>query len=146
MITSIGYQEILPIWKYHLWPTRHSPIESNSAMCFLGGYSMHNMTTKPTFLAYMIDGNIAGVNSGHMCENDHYRSRGLFVFDQFRGRGIGVALLKATIDQGKSEGAKMCWSYPRDTSWKMYASAGFTLASEFEQSETGMNAYCRYDY
>lgn len=146
MITEISYTEILHIWQHYLWTDRKSAIEPNSAMCFLGGYSMYNMTTKPTFFAYLFDDEIAGVNSGHMCENNQYRSRGLFVFDNYRNNGIGCKLLKATIEQGKIEGATMCWSYPRDTSWKTYASAGFKLVSDFEISETGNNAYCRYDY
>ena len=77
-----------------------------------------------------------------MCTNNEYRSRGLYVFDQYRGRGIGTKLLKATIAQAELEGASMCWSYPKDSSWKTYERAGFELASEFEVSENGNNAYC----
>lgn len=142
MILEISFNTILPIWRDYLWPNRTSPIETNSAMTFKGGYELLNMATKPTFFAYMIDGNIAGVNSGHMCTNNEYRSRGLYVFDQYRGRGIGTKLLKATIAQAELEGARMCWSYPKDSSWKTYERAGFELASEFEVSENGTNAYC----
>ena len=145
-IEKISFDEILPIWRDHLWPDRTSPIESNSAMVYLEGHDMFNMTTNPTFFAYKIDGRIAGVNSGHKCSKGHYRSRGLYVFDEFRGLGIGVKLLLATIDQGRKENAVICWSYPRETSWKTYDIAGFELASKFEISETGTNAYCVYRY
>jgi GNAT superfamily N-acetyltransferase len=114
-------------------------------MCFLEGYDLFNMQTSPTFLAYMIDGEIAGVNSGHMCNGKHYRSRGLYVFDKYRGNGLGTILLKATIEQAIAENATMCWSYPKDTSWKSYSRAGYRLASDFEISENGTNAYCIID-
>jgi GNAT superfamily N-acetyltransferase len=143
MITTITFAEVLPIWDTHLWPNRQSSIDSNSAMCFLGGYDLVNMDTVPTFFAYVIDGEIAGVNSGHMCNDKQYRSRGLYVFEKFRGKGIGTLLLTATIMQAKKENAVLCWSYPRKTSWKSYLAAGFELASDWELSETSeANAYC----
>jgi len=143
MITTITFEEVLPIWRDHLWPERDSSIDSNSAMCYLGGYDLVNMQSYPTFFAHVIDGEIAGVNSGHLCKDNHYRSRGLYVFDKFRGKGIGTLLLTATIEQAKKENAVLCWSYPRKSSWKSYLSAGFELASDWEISETSdANAYC----
>jgi GNAT superfamily N-acetyltransferase len=103
LIEIITFEEILPIWRNHLWPDRTSPIESNSAMCYKDGYDMFNMNTIPTFFAYKINNEIAGVNSGHMCKDNQYRSRGLFVFEKFRGLGIGTKLLIATIEQGRKE-------------------------------------------
>lgn len=146
MIEKITFDQILPIWRDYLWPERESDIDPTSAMSYLGGYDLVNMSYKPTFFAYMIDGNIAGVNSGHMCKDQYYRSRGLYVFDQYRGRGIATELLKATIKQGRIENAKLCWSYPRKSSWKSYANAGFMLVSEWERTETSdANAFCRID-
>lgn len=142
-VKQITFDEVLPIWKNYLWPDRVSEITSNSAMCFLEGYDLFNMQTIPTFFAYVIDDEIAGVNSGHMCRDNEYRSRGLFVFEKFRGKGIGTILLKATIMQAQEEKAKMCWSYPKLTSWSTYQKAGFVLASDWEKSETSdANAYC----
>jgi GNAT superfamily N-acetyltransferase len=144
-LEKISFHQILPIWRDYLWPNRISEITPNSAMCFLEGYDLFNMQTPPTFFAYMIDGEIAGVNSGHMCKDNDYRSRGLYVFEKFRGRGLGTALLEATIKQAIVENASMCWSYPKDTSWKSYSRAGYRLASDFEISENGTNAYCIID-
>ncbi len=146
MISVISFDEILPIWRDQLWPGRISSIDPNSAMCFLGGYDLVNMHTDPTFFAYMFDGEIAGVNSGHLCNDNHYRSRGLYVFPAFRGKGIGILLLRATIEQAKKENASLCWSYPKFTSWSTYSKAGFILASEWEMSETSdANAYCKLE-
>lgn len=146
MIEKITFDQILPIWRDCLWPERESDIDPTSAMNFLGGYDLENMKGDPTFFAYFVDGKIAGVNSGHMCKDQDYRSRGLYVFDQYRGRGIATELLKATIEQGRIESATMCWSYPRQSSWKSYANAGFMLVSEWECTETSdANAYCKID-
>ncbi len=146
MITSISFNEILPIWKMFLWPNRTSPIETTSAMNLLSGYDLQNMIHPPTFLAYMIDNKIAGVNSGHKCADNSYRSRGLWVFPQYRKQGVGTDILKATILQGKKEGATHVWSYPRFSSWTTYQAAGFNLVSDWETSETSdRNAFCRID-
>ena len=142
MIKEITFDDILPIWRDYLWPNRTSDITPTSAMHYMEGYDLVNMSYTPTFFAYIIDNEIAGVNSGHMCMNGRYRSRGLYVFEKFRGKNIGTKLLIATIEQARLEGANLCWSYPKDTSWKTYAKAGFKLDSEFEDSENGKNAFC----
>ena len=143
MIKQISFEQIYEIWKNSLWPNRTSPIEPNSAMIFLGGYTMDNMTTTPTFLGYFQNDKIIGVNSGHKCSDNSYRSRGLFVFPEFRHTGIATKILKATIEQGKVEGCSFVWSYPRKTSWRAYKQADFILMSEWETSETSdANAYC----
>ena len=143
MITTITFEEVLPIWEKHLWPNRASEITPTSAMSYLGGYDLQNMTS-PTFFAYMIDNEIAGVNSGHRTMNNGYRSRGLYVLEKFRGVGIGTHLLNATIEQAKIEHCNMCWSYSRKSSWKSYLYSGFELTSDWEISETSeANAYCK---
>mgnify|MGYP002737869948 CR=1 FL=1 len=142
MIKEITFEQILPIWRDYLWPERTTDITATSAMSYMEGYDLVNMSYPPTFFAYYVNDVIAGVNSGHMCMNGRYRSRGLYVFDKFRGMGIGTKLLIATIDQARLEGANLCWSYPRDSSWSAYAKAGFELSSEFVLDENGKNAYC----
>lgn len=143
MINTISFKEIYQIWSTQLWPTRQSIIETHSAMNFLGGYDMKNMISIPTYFAYKLDNKIVGVNSGHMCHDNSYRSRGLFVFPEYRKQGIGKQLLLATIDQGRNEHADYVWSYPKQTSWLTYQAAGFNLASIWEQSELDLNAYCQ---
>jgi GNAT superfamily N-acetyltransferase len=144
MIKHISFDQIMVIWKTNLWPNRVSEITSNSAMTYLGGYDYENMKDEPTFFGYYVDDVLAGVNSGHKTINNTYRSRGLYVFPKYRGKGIGTILLKATIEQAKKENAVLCWSYPRESSWKSYLYAGFELASDWEISETSdANAYCK---
>lgn len=146
MISEIEYEDILPIWQYFLWPKRTSPIEKHSAMLFTNTYDLINLNFKPTFLGYKINNTIVGVNSGHMCKGNNYRSRGLYVFPRFRNIGIGTELLLNTIERGLEEGADFVWSYPKKEGWSTYESAGFKLASKWHNSETGINAYCRTNY
>lgn len=145
MIKEIAYDEIFPIWEAYLWHNRTTTITPTSAMDYLGGYHMDNMNYKPTFLGYFNDQNLIGVNSGHKCRDNSYRSRGLYVHQSYRKQGIATKLLKATIEQGVLEKCNYVWSYPRDTSWNAYANAGFALKTEWEPSELGNNAYCRID-
>lgn len=146
MIEEIAFEEMLHIWRTYLWPHRTSAIESHSAMNFLGGYDIKNMNSEPSFFAYIQDSKILGVNSGHKCFDNSYRSRGLFVFPEYRNKGIGVSLLKETILQGIKESSSFVWSYPRKTSWSTYKNAGFNLSSDWKISETSdSNAYCKID-
>lgn len=145
MITEISFFEIYGIWRYYLWSDRISTIETNSAMNFLGGYDSANMSYTPHFFAYIVDSQIVGVNSGHHCSDNSYRSRGLYVLENYRRQGIGVKLLKHTIEQGRKEFCDYVWSYPKQSSWTAYKNAGFTLASDWHQSELDINAYCKID-
>lgn len=146
MIVQINFDTILTIWTNQLWKERTSKIETHSAMLYKNStYDIKNFDYTPTFFAYYVNESIAGVNSGHMCNDGSYRSRGLYVHSDFRKQGIGRKLLIATLQQGIQEKAKFVWSYPRQSSWNTYQSAGFILDSEWEVSETGTNAYCKID-
>lgn len=145
MISNTTFDVINEIWSKELWPNRKSIITPTSAMNYLEGYDLINMTYNPTFICYLVEEEIAGVNSGHLCMDGSYRSRGLFVYPKYRKQGIGPKLLLATIDQGRKENARFVWSYPRNTSWETYKKAGFELTTDWEYSETGINAFCKID-
>lgn len=142
-ILQTNFEKIYPIWKTFLWPDRESKIESNSAMMFLSGYDLKNFVYTPSFFIYVMDDKIIGCNSGHMCADNSYRSRGLYVFPDYRKRGVGIELLKATIYQAAIENASFIWSYPRQSSWTTYKQSGFELSSDWETSEVSLNAYCK---
>ena len=145
-IIQLTFEEILPIWQTELWPGRDSKIESNSAMTLERTYDMFNMSTKATFFAWEFHGKVVGVNSGHRCNDNMYRSRGLWVNSAYRRQGIGTLLLLATIKQALDEDCSLIWSYPKLSSWHTYRRAGFFLCSDWEQSELGSNAYCKIDF
>jgi GNAT superfamily N-acetyltransferase len=144
-VKEITFEIINSIWTEKLWPTRVSKIETHSAMCFLGKYDLKNMSYPATYFGYFIDDQLAGVNSGHLCYDNSYRSRGLYVSESYRNLGIGSKLLSAIIEQGSKEKANFVWSYPKQSAWKCYQKVGFTLASDWHQSENDINAYCFLD-
>lgn len=146
MIKLLDFDTILQVWQTHLWPNRVSPIETNSAMIYLGGIDGRSMNTNATFFGYYLNNHLAGVNSGHLCGDNTYRSRGLYVFPEYRSMGIGSKLLMATIQQGEVEEATLVWSLPRKTSWNTYRRAGFTKTSDWFKTETSdENAYCAFN-
>jgi len=145
MIVQTDFETINLIWSKHLWPTRVSKIETHSAMLLDKTYDIKNFDYLATFLVYYEDEKIAGCNSGHMCSDNTYRSRGLYVFPEYRKKGYGKALLEHTISLGKQQNASLIWSYPRFESWNTYQSAGFNLINEWDKSETGTNAYCTFN-
>jgi GNAT superfamily N-acetyltransferase len=145
MVIALQFDTIFSIWNTELWPNRVSKIETHSAMMFDGSICMENFDFEPSFFGFEIDGEIVGVNSGHMCADRGYRSRGLWVYPPYRKKGIGRALLMATINQGRKENAEYVWSLPRQASWSVYESAGFILLTDWLETETGLNAYCRLD-
>lgn len=143
MIKIISWEEIRHIWHYHLWPERTSAIESNSAMNYLNGYDIKNMTFTPTFFGYFVNRKLIGVNSGHLCADNSFRSRGLWVDGNYRGHGYGKALLEVAINQASKESADKIWSFPRKTSWPAYKSVGFKKTSNWVKSDTSeANAFC----
>jgi len=136
MIDLIEYSKILPIWQQFLWPGRID-IKNMSSMQYLSGYdvTIYNRYT-PYFFAYYIDNNIVGINSAHKSSQTEFRSRGLYVFDEYRNKGIGKQLLEYTVKLGKIEGCEYCWSVPRKTALSTYLSAGFEKSSEFFKTDT----------
>ena len=83
------------------------------------------MEFTPTFWGAFYNDKLVGVNSGHMCIDKLYRSRGLFVFPEYRGFGIGQKLLMKTIAQAIHEKAIVCWSYPKNTAERSYHMQNF---------------------
>lgn len=112
-------------------------------MQFSGSYAIENMSLPVWFYGIEQNGDIVGVNSVHMCHDGLARSRGLWVDSNWRGYGFGQQLLKHGIEIARQNGASGIWSYPRRASWTTYYSSGFTLVSDWSESETSeANAYC----
>ena len=134
-VKKITWDQVLPVWEEHL---PNMSLETNSAMCLFLNYGtalsksweepvydLQNMEFTPTFWGAFYNDKLVGINSGHMCIDKLYRSRGLFVFPEYRGFGIGQKLLMKTIAQAIHEKAIVCWSYPKNTAERSYHMQNF---------------------
>lgn len=146
MIKEISYEECLPVWNV-LWADRKTKIEPISFMKFpiivnnSYDYAARENISSPIFLGYFDKQTLVGVNSLHNVE-DTTRSRGLFVFPQYRNQGIGTILLKRTIDLATGD---FIWSFPKKEALNAYLSSGFELASEpiYDSLECKTNFYVK---
>ena len=140
-VIRLSFEQISSIWQKQLWPNRQSPIETHSAMTwpFEGEpqqYDMKVFEYPATFLGIIIDNKIVGVNSGHKTTSNHYRSRGIWVDESYRRKGISQALFNATKDQAQKEGCTMLWSIPRKIALPAYTKFGFDTVGDFLKTET----------
>lgn len=143
VVKQISWEEIKEIWAVHLWPNRISSIDPISYMTFLKGVDMSIIQYSPTFWGKYIRGKLVGVNSGHKTNKKMYRSRGLWVDQEYRNKGIGSELLLKTLEQAFTEECESCWSFPRKTSWKVYKTVGFKKSSKWTMDgEYGPNCFC----
>ena len=126
-VIKISFDECKEVWQHNLWKDRQSPIKSISSMIYLGGYNMLIYNNEPTFFAIKNNEKIIAVNSGHMTVDNYYRSRGLWVAEEYRNKGLTYLLFTALLDQAKTEGAQYIWSLPRNDSVGAYIKNGFHI-------------------
>jgi len=146
-IRILSWEEIYPIWHQRLWPGRQSAIEPTSAIKYLGGHDMDNMTFAPVLYGLEEDDEIIGVNSVVECSDHSYRSRGLWLAPDYRGRGLAKILLEYGIGIAKENKTDFIWSMPRHSAIGAYQSAGFEQTSEWfdKDVEFGPNCFVRKD-
>lgn len=163
-VESSNFEEVRPVWASELWPRRKSPIESNSAMRWLGGIEMELMTAPASFWAIRENGALIAVLSGHFgglipdpeanASGEipfsllrSYRTRGLWVHPSFRNRGAANALMKAARLQAQTENCTVLWTFPRQSSMPAYEKFGFKMvggwigANAVGAGEFGPNCY-----
>jgi GNAT superfamily N-acetyltransferase len=143
MIIEISFDKIVPFW-LRLWPWHsEQTLEAYSYMQYGGGYFALDYIPDTTYFALLVDDKIVGVNSGHTTPDNLYRSRGLWIEKQYRGKGLGVPLLTASVAKARQLKCDGVWSFPRDTSRKTYEASGFIITSDWIISEHNIkNAYC----
>lgn len=139
----IDWEMIEVVWRDNLWPGRED-IPVWSAMLPFGG---HNATASSKdeckFIGLFVDDKLAGVNSVHPTGDGFARSRGLYVFEEFRGNGYGVDILNETKRIAEEVlDCKFLWSLPKRSSWSTYAAAGFERYTDWSNDyEFGPNAH-----
>lgn len=142
-VERVTFDDILPIWRDRLWPGRKSAIEPVSSMAYLGGYDITIKNNEASFFAVCKGGEIVGVNSGFPTGDDQYRSRGIWVDPELRGKDIGRMLIEAVVKDGMTRGCVMVWTVPRKSAMPFYERCGFKRVSDWfaEGMEFGPNCY-----
>ena len=155
-IRQADFNEILPIWKNQLWPGRKSPIERSSSICLGGGYKMDYLSREVFYFICERSvgplsgpwarrrGPPAGVVSCFATEEKEFRMRGLYVFPQFRSRGIAKALALKCQSVAAEQGGKQLWTLARETKKAFYKKLGFThFFGRTEDYEFGPHLFAR---
>lgn len=146
---EITFEEIYDFWKEGLWPDRKTDIEPLNAIVYdrrlLENYGSVSISkdwtifdwSKPTFFAMKEEntGKIVGVNSGFRTGEKTYRSRGIYVLPEYRGRTLSTILLENTIIQAKEEKCDLIWSLPRASAMIAYEGVGFRRIGNWEDGD-----------
>lgn len=138
-IRRLTWEEVQPIWNLRLWFGRDS--EPVTSMMYLGGYDMAYKEQTPVFLGVKPAENVIAVNSYVRTEGTQYRSRGLWVDPDFRGKGLAKKLLTHMLQCIRDEGGTMVWTMPREEALSAYESAGFVRTTDWFDQEWGRNCY-----
>lgn len=147
-LEKITFDAIKPIWEQNLWDSRESAIKTHSSMTWPFNndieYDMEIYKYPATYWALLVDNKIIGVNSGHKTSDTQYRSRGLWVAEQFRGNKMGQFLLNIASSQALVERCKMIWSIPRISALETYQQVGFIGQGDIFATETSdANIYAK---
>ena len=151
MITTelCEFSDVQPIWRSELWPDRKSVIESHSAMQWPYGddlpeYNPDVYSFTPSFVCVRDGPDIVAVNSGHLTTPDYYRTRGIWVHEDFRNEGIAGKTYDHLLQIAQSENAIMMWCIPRSTSLSMHQRWGFSQVGQAIVTETSDQNYYVY--
>jgi len=170
-IRRAEFAEIEKLWRERLWPQRKSAIEPNSAMILGGGIDLSYMNEEPQFWIAedlredlrtdsqdesqgesperpraigCLSGHFAGEFTDRNRPGRLYRSRGLWVDQSRRRRGIARQLMRELIEHARSQDAVAIWTFPRKTAMPFYESMGFRMWSTWlpqQEGDSDLNCY-----
>lgn len=135
-VKEITWDTCKKIWVHHLWKGRKD-IKTMSSMASATETDMEIYKKYfPYFFGAYVDGQLAGVNSGHRTSETNFRSRGLYVLEEYRRLNVSTDILQHTIDTARDMGCTMCWTLPRETALPAYEKVGFVKMSEWFATDT----------
>lgn len=137
-VSTDSFQTICDVWKSHLWPDRKSDIEPISWIDHNGEINMTMKIGAPTFWTMTDEKNkVIGVISGFRTSDIYYRSRGLWVDEQFRGHGLARILIQKVYEQALIEDCQSVWTMARHTAVNFYDKVGFKTYKSTDAYEFG---------
>jgi N-acetylglutamate synthase-like GNAT family acetyltransferase len=144
-VEEITWPEIFPIWQNLLWPERphfdkyttminNKDIDMDIRRKAQANFALYNgvffgVKTTDT-------GKVVACNSGHQCSNTLFRSRGLYVYPEFTGRGMAHSLLAYTAKFAQDNGFEKIWSLPTEKALPIYNQVGYETMSPVEDWES----------
>jgi GNAT superfamily N-acetyltransferase len=134
---EINFDVIEAVWRNNLWPGRKSKIEPISIIDHQGKFDKKILEYKPYFWGMYHDKELIGVISGMQTSEQHFRSRGIWVNENFRKLHVGSKLMNAVIEKSKELNCFILWSMPRCESWEFYEKNGFHIEKKLENFEFG---------
>jgi len=130
-IKELTFDEIKSVWEKDLWENKKFPIKTHSSMTFDGGYDMSYYNNNAYFWGLIDKQNrIIGTESGHQCNNEYFRIRGLWIDPRFRGLGLSEMLFHAAESYAKKEKCSKIWSFPRNSALPIYQHFGYIVCSD----------------
>ena len=127
---GISYEQISQAWN-KLWPGRDAkPTNPWNLTEYDTIQEQGAVLGNPTFFGVYDNDKLIGVNSGYKTSDVNYRSRGLWVDENYRRRRVSMLLLHNTINQARKERATTIWTCPREESVEAYKKCGFEIISD----------------
>jgi GNAT superfamily N-acetyltransferase len=130
-ITETDWTEIRPVWIKFLWSLKpKDTVASISSMKFLGGYNSEIKKNRPYFWIMKHQHQVVGTISGFITGSSEFRSRGIWIADDYRGQGISSRLFQTVQDRATELGCCSIWSYPRLSALPAYQKFGFNVVGD----------------
>lgn len=130
-----SFEEILPYWR-KLWPTRKTEIKPMSSIQYCGRTDMtiYEKYT-PSFWVIEVEGEIVCVGGGFATSDDLYRGRGVWVREDYRGKGYGRRMLSLMYRQTRLEGRSQTWGLVTTQTEGFYLSVESVTTSDEIKNE-----------
>ena len=126
---NISFEQISQAWS-KLWPGRDAEPTNPWDLTEDNKIQQSSALGLPTFFGVYDNNTLIGVNSGYKTSDFNYRSRGLWVDENYRRRRVSMLLLHNTINQARKERATTIWTCPREESVEAYKKCGFEIISD----------------
>ena len=138
IVSESNFATVLTIWKNYLWPERIEPIEKTSALLFRSGIDLKYKSSETVFFKIEVNKKIIGVCSGQQTgDTKDFRSRGLWVSENFRRKGVATKLFSCVEEEAKKRGCSRLWTLARHSSKKFYDSMGMKVCEKTYKFEYG---------